>query len=84
LTLWLLGYPEAAQAHIDHTLREAREIGLATSLMLALGITNYTHILRGDCVAARAFADERVALADEKGTLLGKAEQSFSKVACWR
>ena len=78
-TLWLLGYPEAAQADIDHAVREAREIGLAAILMLALGITNYTRVLRGDCVAARAFADELVALAQEKGTLLRKAEAIFQQ-----
>jgi predicted ATPase len=73
-TLWLLGYPEAAQADVDHTVKEAREIGQAATLMLALGITNYTHILCGNHVAANALAEELVVLADEKGALLRKAE----------
>jgi predicted ATPase len=79
LTLWLLGYPEAAQADIDHAIRDAREIGLAAILMLALGITNYTHTLCRDHVAARALAEELFALANEKGTLLRKAEATFQQ-----
>jgi predicted ATPase len=78
-TLWLLGYPEAAQADIDHAVKEAREIGQAATLMLALGITNYTHILCGNYVAANALADELVALADEKGASLRKAEGVFQQ-----
>jgi predicted ATPase len=76
-TLWLLGYPEAAQADIDYAVKEAREIGQATTLMLALGITSYTHILCGNHEAANALADELVFLADEQGTLLRKAEAVF-------
>jgi class 3 adenylate cyclase/predicted ATPase len=75
--LWLLGYPEAAQADIDCAVKEAREIGQASSLMLALGITSYTHILCGNHTTADAFADELVLLADEQGTLLRKAEAVF-------
>jgi class 3 adenylate cyclase/predicted ATPase len=78
-TLWLLGYPEAAQADIAHAVNEAREIGLAATLMLALGITNYTHILSGNYLAASAFADELVALASEKSALLRKAEAIFQQ-----
>ena len=74
LTLWLLGYPEAAHADIDHAVKEAREMGHASTLMLALVIPNYTHLLCRNCVAAKAFADELVALADEKGAPLRKAE----------
>jgi class 3 adenylate cyclase/predicted ATPase len=74
LTLWLLGYPEAAQANIDHAVKQAREIGQAATLMLALAIPNYTHILCGNYVAANALVDELVVLADEKGALLRKAE----------
>ena len=36
LALWLLGYPEAALADIDHALKDAREIGQAATLMYAL------------------------------------------------
>jgi hypothetical protein len=56
LTLWLLGYPEASQADIDNAVKEAREIGQAANLMMALGISNYTHIVSGNDVAAHALA----------------------------
>jgi class 3 adenylate cyclase/predicted ATPase len=77
LPLWLLGYPEAAQADIDYAIKEAREIGQTATLMLALGITSYTHILLGNHIAANALADELVILADEQGALLRKAEAIF-------
>jgi class 3 adenylate cyclase/predicted ATPase len=77
--LWLLGCPGAAQADIDQAVREAREIGQAATLMLALGITNYTHILCRNAVAARAHADELVVLANEKGASLRKAEAVFQQ-----
>ena len=34
--LWMLGYPEAALADIDHALKNAREIGQAATLMFGL------------------------------------------------
>ena len=37
LVLWLLGYPEAALADIQHALNDARQIGQAGTLMYALG-----------------------------------------------
>jgi tetratricopeptide (TPR) repeat protein len=79
LTSWLLGYPEAAQADIDQAVGRAREVGQAATLMLALGITNYTHILCRDAVAAKAHADELVVLANEKGASLRKAEAVFQQ-----
>ena len=79
LNLWLLGYPEVAQADIDDAIKEARQTGQATNLMLALGISNYTHLLCGNDVAAKALADELVVLADEKGALLRKAEAVFQQ-----
>jgi predicted ATPase len=74
LPLWLLGYPEAAQADIDLAVKEASEIGHAATSMLALGITNYTHVLCGNHVA---FADHLIVLADEKSASLRKAEATF-------
>jgi predicted ATPase len=79
LTLWLLGYPDAAQADIDVAVKEARGIGQAASLMLALGMTNYVHLLSGNHVAAAGFADELSALADEKGTPFRQAEALFQR-----
>jgi len=46
--LWLLGYPEMAQADADYSLKYAREIGQATTLMFALGIPSFTEILCGN------------------------------------
>jgi predicted ATPase len=72
--LWLLGCPEAAVADADHALKDAREIGQGATLMHALAHTlMLTHINCGNYTAAKAQADELVALADEKGALLWKA-----------
>ena len=79
LPLWLLGYPEAAQADINLAVKEAREIGHAATLMLALGITNYTHLVCGNHVAASTLADDLLALADEKGASLRKAEAMLQR-----
>jgi predicted ATPase len=77
--LWLLGYPEAALRDADDALKDAREIGQAATLMLALAIPNITHILCGDCVAVNAFANELITLAAEKGAPLRKAEAIFQQ-----
>jgi predicted ATPase len=71
--LWSLGYPEAALADTDHALKDAREIGHAATLMVALGYALPTYIYCGDYSAANAHADELAALADEKGAMLWKA-----------
>jgi predicted ATPase len=68
LSLWLLGYPEAALADADDALKSAREIGQAATLMYTLTFTLWIHILRGNYAAASAQADESVALADEEGS----------------
>ena len=71
--LWLLGYPEAALRDADDALRNARELGQAATLMLALCITAVPYILCGNRAAAAAQAQELVALAEEKGSLFWKA-----------
>ena len=73
MALWLLGYPEAALADVDHALKDAREIGQAATLMLALFLASLTHFLCRNYATANAEADELVALADEKGTVMFKA-----------
>jgi predicted ATPase len=73
LALWRLGYPEAALADTDHALNDAREIGQAATLMLALCYAWMTHFYCGNYAAANAEADEAVDLADEKGALFWKA-----------
>ena len=73
-TLWLLGYPEAALVDADQALSEAREAGQATTLIFALSRGSLARVCCGDYAAAKAQADEGVALADEKGTLFWKAQ----------
>jgi predicted ATPase/class 3 adenylate cyclase len=79
LSLWLLGYPEAALADLSQAVSNTREIGQATVLMFALCTTCLTHILRGNYGTATAQLNEVVALANEKGALfwnaLGKMTQ---------
>jgi predicted ATPase len=73
VTLWFLGYPEAALADADQALSGAREFGQAVALMNTLTWVVITHVLCGNYTAANALADELVALADEKGSLYWKA-----------
>ena len=70
--LWLLGYPEAALRDADDALRNAREIGQAATLMYALFNTSIPYTLCGNRAAAAAQAQELVALAEEKGSLIWK------------
>jgi len=69
--VWLLGYPESALADVDNALKNAREIGHAPTLMIALA--NMTHILCGNYATANTLLHDVVALADEKGALWWKA-----------
>ena len=54
--LWLLGDPEAAFADADHAIGNARKIGHAATLMVALGYALPTCIYRGNYEAANAQA----------------------------
>ena len=72
LALWVLGYPEAALADVEHALDDAREIPHAATLMHALFFTAWTHSHCGNHLIAKAQLDELVALADEKGSLFWK------------
>jgi predicted ATPase len=73
LTLWMLGYPDAALADAERALNEAREIRQAATLMYALVWTSFTQIFCRDYTTAKAVVGELVALAEEKGTLEFKA-----------
>jgi len=66
--LWMLGHPEAARADADRAVKDARAIGHATSLMIALSIADLTHILCGNYAAGSECVGELVALADEIGS----------------
>ena len=72
LTLWMLGYPEAALTDAKNAVRNGRETGQAASLMFALYVTDFVHILRGDYSIATALARELFALAEEKSAFLWK------------
>jgi class 3 adenylate cyclase/predicted ATPase len=73
LALWLLGYPEASLRDADDAVKNARELGQAGSLMLALCHTAIPYTLCGDRAAGAARAQELTALAEEKGSLFWKA-----------
>jgi class 3 adenylate cyclase/predicted ATPase len=70
---WYLGYPEAAQAEADHALEDARKIGQAATMMVALACAAWTRRLCRRFAAAGALADELAALADEKAGAYWKA-----------
>jgi predicted ATPase len=67
--LWLLGYPEAALADANHALNDAREIGHAVTLMIALWLVSSTHMLCGNYIEATMEANQLVDLADKKTAL---------------
>jgi class 3 adenylate cyclase/predicted ATPase len=71
--LFCLGYPDAALADAENTIRYAREIGHAATLMHALAYASFIQIQSGNYPTAIALVDELVRLADEKGALLWKA-----------
>jgi predicted ATPase len=73
IALWVLGYPEAALRDADDALRNARELGQAATLMLALCLVVMPYTLCGNRAAAAAQAQELVTLAEEKGSLFYKA-----------
>jgi class 3 adenylate cyclase/predicted ATPase len=73
LTLWLLGFPEAAMSDARRTLSHAREFGQVPTLTHALVITSFTFILCGNSTEAMANLNEATVLADETGAVFWKA-----------
>ncbi len=77
--LWALGRPEAARADIERGISDARRIGHLFTLMGVLHIFVSTQLRLGNIPAAKAQADEVVALAEEKSApafiVHGKADQ---------
>ena len=69
---WSLGHPDVALADVNRALKYAREIGPSPSLLLTLGLTSITQLLLGNYTAAKAQADEMIAVAEEKGALFMK------------
>ena len=72
-SLWFLGYPEAALADTQQAIDHAREIGQASTLLMALCQTALTHIVCRNYAAATRQAHEAIALADKKGAIFWKA-----------
>jgi predicted ATPase len=68
MALWMLGYLEAALADAQHALKDAREIGQAATLMLALYQASFAVGFCGNYAAATALSDELVALADQNSS----------------
>ena len=64
--LSLLGNLDAALADANQALKNARAIGHAATLNLALDYASFVHLRRGDYAMANALIDELIALADEK------------------
>jgi tetratricopeptide (TPR) repeat protein len=77
LTLWTLGYPEAALADAQHAVKDARDLG--RGFAHAVSITSIVFTLCGDYVAASAQSDEAIAWADEKGSVFWKAFSTIFK-----
>jgi tetratricopeptide (TPR) repeat protein len=69
----MLGYPVAARDDGERAVRNARDLGHATTLMYALFHAGLNHVHCRDYAAAIAQVDELIALADDKGALYWKA-----------
>ncbi len=78
---WHLGYPDAALGDGDRAVSEARAIGQAATLMLALSVSAWTHTLCRDYAVAGVLANELRALADEKGGAYWKLMGALSQGA---
>ena len=72
IALWLLGFPGAAIADTNEAILEARKIGHAATLIYALSITSFSHLLCGHYSIAQAQLREAIALAEDKGALFWK------------
>jgi len=63
---WMRGYPKAALADVSRALEDAREVGQASTLMVALFSASLTCALCGEYAKTNKLADELVVLADQK------------------
>jgi predicted ATPase len=71
--VWQLGYPAASRNDAERAVKNAREIGHATTLACALSRAANSYTYCGNYAAAHAQVDELIALADEKGKAIGTA-----------
>jgi predicted ATPase len=72
IALWSLGYPKAALVDVNNALTEAREIGQAATLFMALFIGSWLNVRCGSSETASALANELAVLADEKDAAFWK------------
>ena len=73
--VWQLGYPAASRNDAERAVKNARELGHATTLMYALARAATAYTFCGEFAAAHAQVDELIALADERGKALGTTLQ---------
>jgi predicted ATPase len=77
--LWLLGYPDAALKDADEVISDGRDIGQASSLMVALCASGMTDIFCGNYPAAKARSNEIIALAGEMAAPVWQAWGTINK-----
>jgi tRNA A-37 threonylcarbamoyl transferase component Bud32 len=65
--LWVLGYPDRAEARAKETLQLARSQRQPMTLVFALLVTQGVHLVRGEASEALTIGDEVVALCNEFG-----------------
>ena len=65
--LWILGYPDRAEARARETLQLARSQRQPITLVFALLVTQGVHLVRGEAAEALSIGDEVVALCREYG-----------------
>ena len=83
LSLWLLGYPNVAEVDLDHAIKEAREIGLASTLLPTLNNASLIHISSRNYASAKAEADELWLLRTKKAPRFGRRTERYIKVLYW-
>jgi predicted ATPase len=79
LALWMLGYPSSAMADTNEALDYARELNQVATLLFALGITTFTHIVYRNFDTAIALADELAAAVDDQGAWHWKGVAEMSQ-----
>ena len=67
LILWSLGYPDRSIVRLREALSVAKETAHTQSIVVALYLAARIHQLRREPVAAKRFAEEAIALANEHG-----------------
>jgi class 3 adenylate cyclase/tetratricopeptide (TPR) repeat protein len=77
--VWQLGYPAASRNDAERAVKNAREMGQATTLMYALYYAGRSYIFCGNYAAAHAQVDELIALADERASPYWKALGAASR-----